>query len=394
MELYRGVVSHRRSGPGPSHGFAYELFLALIDVDAAPQSLSGLWPFSALNSLALASFHEADHMKGGLRRDGESLGSAIRRLVAERVPNWVPPRDCKILLLTHLRTFGYCFNPISIYYIIDKAGIVDCIVAEVSNTPWNEMHLYVLHRDAPGVVASREPRDGERRLGASTGTTTAEPPLPLSDSARTRLRSMGATSPLDFDALSSRFSEVNAGASGASGFTQSPRNRRQRSPSPSPRSTPLTLRTIHATAAAVSAANATDILRFRWAKDFHVSPFFGMDHEYDWRFSQPGDGTLLVQSRNLHDGKCVFSTQLMLEGAPATRARLAFFLFIAFPLLTLRIQFLIHYEALRLFRKGVGLFPHPTGGTKNAFIIIMETIAAPIIAVLAIIQTMRRVKPW
>ena len=79
----------------------------------------------------------------------------------------------------------------------------------------------------------------------------------------------------------------------------------------------------------------------------------------------------------------------MLEAAPATRARLAYFLFVAFPLLTLRIQFWIHYEAVRLFRKGVGLFPHPTGAT-NAFVKTVETIAAPIIALVALVNTLRR----
>ena len=380
MELYRGVVSHRRSGPGPSHGFAYELFLALVDVDAASHSLAGLWPFSALNSPALASFYEADHMKGQ-RREGESLGSAIRRLVTDRVPDWVPPHNSRVLVLTHLRTFGYCFNPISIFYIVDSAGAVDCIVAEVSNTPWNQMHLYVLHARAKGVEASREVRVP---LGTAVSTAAAriEPPLPLSVDARNRLNCVGAVSPMDFDALSSalssRFSGSGGNGAGASDDGKLPHSRR-----------PLILQ---AGLAGAVVANATDVLRFKWAKDFHVSPFFGMDHEYDWRFSQPGDGTLLVQSRNLRGGECVFSTQLLLESAPATRSRLAYFLFVAFPLLTLRIQFMIHYEAVRIFRKGVGLFPHPTGAS-NAFIRTMEAIASPIIGLIALVQTLRRVSP-
>jgi DUF1365 family protein len=47
--------------------------------------------------------------------------------------------------LTHLRYFGHCFNPVSFYYCFASDGkTVDTIVAEVSNTPWKERHMYVL----------------------------------------------------------------------------------------------------------------------------------------------------------------------------------------------------------------------------------------------------------
>ena len=52
-----------------------------------------------------------------------------------------------IRLLTHLRYFGYVFNPVSFYYCFDRdAEHVETIVAEVTNTPWGERHCYVLPR--------------------------------------------------------------------------------------------------------------------------------------------------------------------------------------------------------------------------------------------------------
>ena len=43
----------------------------------------------------------------------------------------------RIELLTNLAYGGYCFNPISVYYVWDAAGgAVETILAEVSNTPW------------------------------------------------------------------------------------------------------------------------------------------------------------------------------------------------------------------------------------------------------------------
>ncbi|MBE0606060.1 MAG: DUF1365 domain-containing protein, partial [Deltaproteobacteria bacterium] len=50
-----------------------------------------------------------------------------------------------VRLLTHLRYFGHCFNPVSFFYCFDPAGeAVETFVADVSNTPWKERHHYVL----------------------------------------------------------------------------------------------------------------------------------------------------------------------------------------------------------------------------------------------------------
>ena len=50
-----------------------------------------------------------------------------------------------IRLLTHLRTLGHCFNPVSFYYCFAPDGdTLEAIVAEVTNTPWGERHAYVL----------------------------------------------------------------------------------------------------------------------------------------------------------------------------------------------------------------------------------------------------------
>ena len=63
----------------------------------------------------------------------------------------------KIKLLSHLTYFGYCFNPLSIYYVYKKDDPEEllCIIAEVSNTPWIEQHSYALHETVPGVEITR-----------------------------------------------------------------------------------------------------------------------------------------------------------------------------------------------------------------------------------------------
>jgi DUF1365 family protein len=63
----------------------------------------------------------------------------------------------KVLLVTHLMYYGYCFNPVSLYYVLKPTTtdisdpIIEAIVVEVSNTPWNETSIYVLHQDSVDV---------------------------------------------------------------------------------------------------------------------------------------------------------------------------------------------------------------------------------------------------
>ena len=60
-----------------------------------------------------------------------------------------------IRLLTHLRYFGHCFNPVSFYYCYSADGnTLVTIVAEITNTPWKERHAYVL----PVATAQRRGR--------------------------------------------------------------------------------------------------------------------------------------------------------------------------------------------------------------------------------------------
>ena len=43
----------------------------------------------------------------------------------------------RIQLLTHPAYLGYCFNPVSFYYVwAADGGGVETVIAEVSNTPW------------------------------------------------------------------------------------------------------------------------------------------------------------------------------------------------------------------------------------------------------------------
>ena len=141
--LYIGRVWHARFQP-TFHKFAYGLFYTYLDLDHLDGTFKGMWPLASHTRPAFARFKEVDHCKDIQREDeqGLPLVEKIRRLVHRETGS--RPKG-PICLLTHLRYLGYCFNPVSFYYVWDeKSEKIETIVAEVSNTPWNEMHCYVL----------------------------------------------------------------------------------------------------------------------------------------------------------------------------------------------------------------------------------------------------------
>jgi DUF1365 family protein len=134
--IYEGRVRHRRFRP-VSNVFSYKLFMMYLDLSELDRVFQGraLWSVDTVN---LAYFRRRDHL-GNPR---VPLDLAVRDLIADRLGE--RPAG-PIRLLTHLRYFGHCFNPVSFYYCYDRSGHqVETIVAEIHNTPWGEEHCYVL----------------------------------------------------------------------------------------------------------------------------------------------------------------------------------------------------------------------------------------------------------
>jgi DUF1365 family protein len=134
--IYEGAVRHRRFTP-VSNEFSYRLFMVYLDLVELEEVFRGhlLWSTRHFN---LAYLRRKDH----LGDPAMSVDEAVRLLVAERTGT--RPTG-PIRLLTHLRYFGHCFNPVSFFYCYDAdEQRVETIVAEITNTPWHERHCYVL----------------------------------------------------------------------------------------------------------------------------------------------------------------------------------------------------------------------------------------------------------
>jgi len=97
--------------------------------------------------------------------------------------------------------------------------------------------------------------------------------------------------------------------------------------------------------------------RFRFPKQFHVSPFIDMEIDYDWSFSEPGK-SLKVRMVDYAKGSELFSASLALERCELTPASLARVL-VLYPLMTVKVIAAIYWQALKLYIKGVPFHQHP-----------------------------------
>ncbi len=132
--LYEGVVSHRRRGE-IEHAFRYRVFMAYVDLDAVDDAIARAWPLWGRGPLAPVRLRRSDHFGD----PAAPLAATVRDLVEQRTGR----RPQRLGMLTNLRAFGHCFNPVSFVWCFDGDGAVAAVVAEVTNTPWGERHAYV-----------------------------------------------------------------------------------------------------------------------------------------------------------------------------------------------------------------------------------------------------------
>lgn len=134
--LYTGHVRHSRGRP-VVHRFEQKLALAYLDLDEVESAFERTrwW---AYERRAPVSYHRADYFGAPDR----PLADCVRDEVARQCG--VRPSG-PVRLLAQLRHFGFCFNPAAFYYCFDGSGErLVALLCEVTNTPWNERHAYVV----------------------------------------------------------------------------------------------------------------------------------------------------------------------------------------------------------------------------------------------------------
>lgn len=98
-------------------------------------------------------------------------------------------------------------------------------------------------------------------------------------------------------------------------------------------------------------------VRYEAQKVMHVSPFVSMDARYAFRFA-PVAQRLSIAMSEWERGQPFFDAHLWGERIALTNRSLCWLL-VRYPFLTLKIIGAIHWQALRLYRKGVPFYPQP-----------------------------------
>lgn len=120
--IYQGWIRHRRQTP-VERTFRYPLFMTYLDLGETEQ-VFGQHPLWSAGRANAVSFRRADY----LGDPAQPLDEAVRDAVAGQIGR---RPDGAVRMLTHLRTFGHCFNPVTFYYCFDNGGRLDAIAAEI-----------------------------------------------------------------------------------------------------------------------------------------------------------------------------------------------------------------------------------------------------------------------
>lgn len=132
--IYSGHVRHRRFTP-VLHRFRYSMFMVYLDVDEIDALCDKVMGFGRA-WFHFARFRRQDYIDGA-KDINQAVKDKIHALTGKRI-------DGKVSMLCHLRYGGLYFSPLNVYYVFDQQGVWQYVLAEVSNTPWNQRHYYAI----------------------------------------------------------------------------------------------------------------------------------------------------------------------------------------------------------------------------------------------------------
>jgi len=146
--IYLGRVTHHRYLPKVHH-FSYRVMMFLLFLDELDEVVGGIanlryegdgatprWRRFANELPGRFTIRRSDFLPGYRGTLDEAARAMHLDLTGESAPG-------RIAMLTNLRSLFWNFNPITVFFFYDGGRLVRS-VAEVTNTPWNERHLYLL----------------------------------------------------------------------------------------------------------------------------------------------------------------------------------------------------------------------------------------------------------
>jgi len=135
--LYTGVVHHQRFVP-KVHRFNYKIYLYWLKLGEIEQLNTEVKGFSNREKgFSPVKFLRSDY----LGDPAQTLESSVLARMTELNGSAL---SGDVYFLGQVRTFGWYFSPVNFYYLRDAEGVYTHMLAEVSNTPWNKRHHYLV----------------------------------------------------------------------------------------------------------------------------------------------------------------------------------------------------------------------------------------------------------
>ena len=127
--IYETTIRHTRRTPF-RRTFEHRSHTWLVDLDHLP------------DHGVLGRFEARDHL-------GSPARSIRDNVVSFLAASGVQAAGGRILMAAQPRAFGFCFNPISVFWCLDRSGEQVAVVVEVHNT-YGDRHAYLVHPDEQG----------------------------------------------------------------------------------------------------------------------------------------------------------------------------------------------------------------------------------------------------
>jgi predicted NAD/FAD-binding protein/DUF1365 family protein len=131
--IYATTIRHIRRTPF-KRTFTHHSHTWLVDLDDLPDR-GLLGRFEARDHLGAPDRSIRDNLAAFLADRGVDLGRG------------------RVLMAANARAFGYCFNPISVFWCSTETGDPLCAVVEVHNT-YGDRHAYLVHPDERGRAST------------------------------------------------------------------------------------------------------------------------------------------------------------------------------------------------------------------------------------------------
>jgi DUF1365 family protein len=138
--IFTGTLHHRRTAP-KVHDFRYQVLYFYLDLDEVEQ----IFPLRGILGW-IFRFQRSDYFLGQSKR---SLKESVLDLV--EAETGIRPEG-PVRMLTQIRTYGFCFNPVTFYYCFDaSSGKLQALASEITNTPWNERRAHAFLNTTQGT---------------------------------------------------------------------------------------------------------------------------------------------------------------------------------------------------------------------------------------------------